>query len=69
MIGKYADWQRFGIELVKTIRKRVGPAYPIMYRIDLSLALEETYGHRMDTVKTLSKFKYGKSGQGRCGYI
>ena len=60
-IGKYADWQRFGIELVKTIRKRVGPAYPIMYRIDLSLALEETYGHRMDTVKTLSKFKNGRS--------
>ena len=60
-IGKYAAWQRFGLELVKGIRKRVGPAYPIMYRIDLSLALEETYGRRMDTVKTLSRFKNGRS--------
>ena len=60
-IGKYADWQRFGIELIKTIRKRVGPYYPIMYRIDLSLALEETYGERMNTVKTLKHFKNGRS--------
>ncbi len=43
-LGRYADWQRFGIDLVKELRKRGGPKYPIMYRIDLSLALHETYG-------------------------
>lgn len=56
-IGKFADWQAFGIELVKEIRKRVGPDYPIMYRIDLSLALNETYGEKLDRVKSLRKFK------------
>ena len=60
-LGKYADWQRFGIELIKRIRKKAGDDYPIMYRIDLSLALEETYGERMDTVKTLKKFRGGRS--------
>ena len=43
-VGKYADWQRFGIDIVKEMRRRAGAKYPIMYRIDLSLALNETYG-------------------------
>jgi len=60
-LGKYTDWQRFGIELIKSIRKKAGPDFPIMYRIDLSLALEETYGERMNTVKSLSNFKNGRS--------
>lgn len=61
-MGKYADWQRFGIDMVKEIRSRVGPNYPIMYRIDLSLALNETYGEKgMDSVKSLSKFKNGRT--------
>lgn len=61
VMGKYSDWQRFGIDMVKEIRKRVGPNYPIMYRIDLSLALNETYGERMDEVSSLKKFKKGRS--------
>lgn len=56
-IGKFSDWQAFGIELVKEIRKRVGPLYPIMYRIDLSLALNETYKEKMSEVRSLCKFK------------
>lgn len=60
-LGKYADWQRFGVDMVKEIRRRVGPNYPIMYRIDLSLALNETYGDRMDQVASLKKFKNGRS--------
>lgn len=60
-LGKYADWQRFGLDMVKEIRRRVGPNYPIMYRIDLSLALNETYGGRMDQVASLKKFKNGRS--------
>lgn len=60
-LGKFADWQRFGIDLIKKIRKTVGPDYPIMYRIDLSLALNETYGDTMDKVKSLKKFKNGRT--------
>ena len=60
-LGKYSDWQRFGIDIVKKIRKRTGPDYPIMYRIDLSLALNETYGERMDEVRSLKKFKNGRT--------
>jgi 2-enoate reductase len=56
-IGRYADWQRFGLELIREIRNRVGPKYPIMYRIDLSLALNATYGEQMDRVRSLKKFR------------
>ena len=59
-IGKYADWQAFGLDLIKEIRARVGPNYPIMYRIDLSLALNETYGEKMNN-KSLRKFKNGRT--------
>ncbi|MDD5313479.1 MAG: FAD-dependent oxidoreductase [Dehalococcoidia bacterium] len=55
-LGRFADWQAFGIELVKHIRQRCGDDYPIMYRIDLSLALNETYGKRMAEVSSLKKF-------------
>ncbi len=60
-LGKYADWQRFGIELVKEMRKRGGDSYPIMYRIDLSLALNETYGEKGMEEKALRKFKNGRT--------
>jgi 2-enoate reductase len=56
-LGKYADWQAAGINTVKYIRERTGGKYPIMFRIDLSLALNATYGERLDTVKVLKKFK------------
>ncbi len=59
-MGKYADWQRFGLDIVKEIRKRTGPDYPIMYRIDLSLALNETYGEDMKNIKSLKKFTNGR---------
>jgi 2-enoate reductase len=54
--GRFAKWQTFGIELVKHIRQRCGDQYPIMYRIDLSLALNETYGQRMRQIGPLKKF-------------
>ena len=56
-LGRYADWQAFGLDVVREIRKRTGPDYPIMYRIDLSLALQAIYGDRMTSVKSLRKFK------------
>ena len=60
-MGKYADWQRFGVDLVREIRRRCGSHFPIMYRIDLSLALNETYGDRMNQVKSLKHFQNGRS--------
>ena len=60
-LSKYADCHRFGLDMVREIRSRVGPNYPIMYRIDLTLALEETYGARMGEVKSLKKFKGGRT--------
>ncbi len=56
-LGAYADWKRFGTDMVKEIRRRTGESYPIMYRIDLSLMLNETYGEKMATVKGLKKFR------------
>ncbi len=59
-MGKYADWQAFGIDMIKKIRERVGDRYPIMFRIDLSLALNETYGEKMDC-GALKKYKNGRT--------
>lgn len=59
--GRYSDPKRFGLDIVEEIRKRVGPHYPIMFRINLSLALDETYGQRMQTEKALKKFKNGRT--------
>ncbi len=68
-LGKYSDWQRFGVDMIKKIRERTGPNFPIMYRIDLSLALNETYGDRMDGVSSLKKFKNGRSIQDTLEYM
>jgi len=68
-LGKYADWQRFGVDLVKEIRRRAGDRYPIMYRIDLSLALNETYGEEGMNVKALKKFKNGRSIEQTLDYM
>lgn len=57
IMGRYANTERFGIEMIEEIRKRVGPDFPIMYRIDLSLALNATYKERMNSVNPLKKFK------------
>ena len=38
-LGHFANWQNFGIDMVKKIRERTDKNFPIMYRIDLSLAL------------------------------
>ena len=69
VLGRYTDPHKFGIDMVKEIRHRVGPNYPIMYRIDLTLALEETYGERMNQVKSLKKFKNGRNIQATLEYM
>jgi 2-enoate reductase len=56
-VGRFADWQAFGLEVVREIRKRCGERYPIMYRIDLSLALRACYGARMERVRPLKRFR------------
>lgn len=58
-LGRYSDWQQFGIDMIKEIRARTDARFPIMYRIDLSLALNETYGDRMDI--NMKKFKSGRT--------
>lgn len=46
-LGKYSNWMRFGLDMVKEMRKRVGANYPIMYRIDMSVCLNATYGEQI----------------------
>ena len=57
VMGRYADWQQFGLDMVAKIRERCGAKYPIMYRIDLSLMLNATYGEKMKKIKSLKKFR------------
>jgi 2-enoate reductase len=57
MFGPYKNLQKFGIDIVKEIRKRCGSDYPVMYRINLSLMLNVTYGEKMNKVPSLKKFR------------
>lgn len=56
-LGRYSNYEQFGIDMVSEIRKRCGNKYPIMYRIDLSLMLNATYGEKMKKEKSLKKFR------------
>jgi 2-enoate reductase len=67
--GRYADWQAFGIDLIRELRRRCGDDYPIMYRIDLTLAFAETYGDRMNTVKSLKTYRNERSVQMTLDYM
>jgi 2-enoate reductase len=60
ILGRYADKEAFGIDCVREMRKRTGPDFPIMYRIDISLALNETYGEGMLATGSLKKFTNGR---------
>ncbi len=68
-MGRYANWKQFGIDLITEIRNRTGPSYPIMYRIDLSLALNETYGSTMEKESALKKFTNGRSIEDTLEYM
>ncbi|MCL2179592.1 MAG: FAD-dependent oxidoreductase [Treponema sp.] len=60
VLGRYADKEAFGIDCVKSMRERTGKNFPIMYRIDLSLCLNETYGEEMKSTGSLKKFINGR---------
>jgi len=68
-LGAYANTRAFGVALVREIRRRTSETYPIMYRIDLSLALTETYGERMRSVRSLRKFAAERSVEEALDYM
>ena len=68
-MGHYSDWRTFGLDCVKEIRSRVGPDYPIMYRIDLSLALEETYDDETIDSSHLKRLRGGRTVEQTLEYI
>lgn len=68
-LGRYADWRRFGLDMVAEIRHRVGPDYPIMYRIDLSLALEETYNEKTLDSTYLGRMRGGRTVEQTLSYM
>ena len=61
ILGRYANKEAFGLDCVREMRKRTGKDFPIMYRIDLSLALNETYGEEMLATGSLKKFTKGRT--------
>lgn len=68
-IGRYSNWQNFGLDIVREIRRRCGNSYPIHYRIDLSLGLNETYGEKMNKDNTLKKYKNGRTAEMTLEYM
>jgi 2-enoate reductase len=56
-LGPFRNWRHFALTLVEEVRRRIQPSYPVMYRIDLSLALRASYGEKMDTIPGLRMFR------------
>ncbi|RSD35584.1 MAG: NADH:flavin oxidoreductase [Methanohalophilus sp.] len=42
--GRYKNRFQFGIDVVKEIKERCGENFPVIYRIDLTQGLQESYG-------------------------
>ncbi len=68
-LGRYSNYMQFGIDMIEKIREHCGKDYPIMYRIDLSLALNSTYGDKLNKVKELKKFKDERSIEDTLAYM
>ena len=68
-LGAFTDWQAFGIQLVQEIRERCGNRYPIMYRIDLSLALNATYHIEMGRGGPLRRFRNERTVEMTLAYM
>lgn len=43
-LGRYKNKSQFAVDVVREIKKRCGENFPVIYRIDLTQALEESYG-------------------------
>ncbi|MDK2947059.1 MAG: 2-enoate reductase [Methanolobus sp.] len=43
-LGRYRNNFQFGIDVVREIKRRCGEDFPVIYRIDLTQALQESYG-------------------------
>ncbi len=69
VLGRYRDWQAFGCDMVREIRERCGADYPIIYRMDLSLALRATYAERLDSVRPLRRFRAERSLSESLSYV
>ncbi|MDD4504600.1 MAG: FAD-dependent oxidoreductase, partial [Clostridiaceae bacterium] len=69
ILGRYTNWQNFGLDLVREIRQRCGKSCPIHYRIDLSLCLNETYGDKMGSDKVLRRFRKGRTADVTLEYM
>lgn len=46
-LGRYKNKFQFGIDVVREIKKRCGEDFPVIYRIDLTQALKESYGEEV----------------------
>lgn len=57
ILGRYSNPMNFGIDCIREIRRRCGEDFPIMYRIDMSLMLNATYGDNWMDKTYLKKFK------------
>lgn len=68
-LGRFSNYENFGLDTIRMIRKRVGPDFPIMYRIDLSLLLNATYKGRMKNTKPLKKFRKERTAQQTLVYM
>lgn len=45
--GRYSNKFQFAVDTVREIKKRCGENFPIIYRVDLTQALEQSYGEKI----------------------
>lgn len=65
-LGRYKNKFQFGIDVVREIKEKCGEDFPIIYRIDLTQALEESYGSEIFKKKFRSQERKIEDGLEFC---
>lgn len=65
-LGRYRNRFQFAVDVVREIKKRCGEDFPVIYRLDLTQALRESYGEKIFKEKFRGKERTVEEGLELC---
>ena len=68
-LGRYRNRFRFAVDVVKEIKKTCGKNFPIIYRLDLTQGLKDTYGEKFFNKKFNGKERTIEEGLEFCKHL
>ncbi|MGE5397361.1 MAG: FAD-dependent oxidoreductase [Chitinophagales bacterium] len=65
-LGRYRNRFQFGVDVVQEIKEKCGDEFPIIYRLDLTQALQESYGDKVFSQRFKGKERVIEEGLEFC---